>query len=102
MEGVSIIDTAGSCRRATGIRVEGIHGPTKGSIRTEVGEGGEFREVVVSGGTRSESTTGAAQGRAGQGRVEGGANALTGPWFELDNNKLRSSRKTYLALFFKK
>ena len=91
MEGASIIDTAGSCRRATGIRVEGIHGPTKGSIRTEVGEGGEFREVVVSGGTRSESTTGAAQSR-----VEGGANALAGPWFELDNNKLRSSRKADL------
>ena len=75
MEGASIIDTAGSCRRATGIRVEGIHGPTKGSIRTEVGEGGEFREVVVSGGTRSESTTGAAQGRAEQG---GGWGKCTG------------------------
>ena len=60
MEGASIVDTAGSRGRAACIRLEGTHGPTKGSIRTEVGEGGEFREVVIFGGTRSELTTGAA------------------------------------------
>ena len=60
MEGASIVDAAGSRRKATGIRVEGNHGPTKGSIRTEVGEGGEFPEVVIFRGTRSELTTGAA------------------------------------------
>ena len=63
MEGVLIIDTAGSRKRVTGIRVEGTHRLTKGSIRTEVGEGGEFREVIVVGGTRSELSAGAAQGR---------------------------------------
>jgi hypothetical protein len=63
MEGVLIIDNVGSRKQVTGIMVEGTHMPTKGSIRTEVGEGGEFREVIVVGGTRSELSAGAAQGR---------------------------------------
>ena len=67
MQGASIVDAAGSRRRAAGIRVEGTHGSTKGSRMTKVGEGGEFPEVVACGGTRSELTTGAAKGRVGSG-----------------------------------
>ena len=55
----SIVEAAGSRRRAAGIRVEGTHGPTKGSRVTEMGEGGEIPVVVVCGGTRSELITGA-------------------------------------------
>ena len=55
----SMVEAAGSRRRAAGIRVEGTHGPTKGSRVTEIGEGGGIPVVVVCGGTRSELSTGA-------------------------------------------
>jgi hypothetical protein len=55
---------------------------------------------AAAGGGSAEGTPGGKVGQSPGG--SGGASALAGIWFELDNNEQRSLRKTDLMLLFEK